>query len=164
MISLSEAWGVFVRLVLPPSRTLLVSVTGVLVSLWLSFPQGIREIAVAAFTLFIIDTVTGSWLALKDKRFASRCFGRSLTKFIVYLLALSAAVPMGTVLHLEDTLLLIVLFLVATREGSSVVENTSDLGFPWPKWILERLKKIEDSCNIDPTPAEGETNDGGNVQ
>lgn len=161
MVSLTEAWGVLLRLVLPPCRTVVVSLAGCIVAVWLHFPQGVRDIAAASFALFLIDTITGSWLALRDKRFASRCFGRSLTKLVVYLLALLAAVPMGTVLRLDETLLLIILFLVAAREGSSVIENTADLGFPWPKWIIERLKKLEDSCNIDPASPQGEENTDG---
>lgn len=147
----NEISGIICKLVTPPAKALWVMLAGVVSTYWLGCPEGMRTAALAVMALFVLDTITGSWLALRDKQFSSKCFGRSISKFIVYALALLVTIPLGTLLRLDYTITLAAVYIIGVREGSSCIENI-DVLCPGliPKWVSDRLHKLQDACSSDP--------------
>lgn len=122
--------------------------TSVAIAYWIAAPAGLHTIALAALAMFVIDTLSGSVLACKDRQF--RRFGRAISKLIVYGFAIAASIPLGNVLALSYAVTTMVAMLIFLRESTSVLENLRDLGFPLPAWVSDRLHELEEACDADP--------------
>jgi len=153
-----EAWGFVCKLVFPPAKLVWAALSAAVVSYWLGAPDGLRELALAAVALVVLDTISGAYLALREHRFSSGGFGQSTNKMVAYLLGLLASVPISTVLHLDYTLVMVVLMLIATRESISLIEKLNALGFPLPEWVKQRLVAVQDGAQTGPNTEE--TRDG----
>lgn len=108
------------------------------------------------FIIVLIDTALGVILAFKTKQVSSSEFAKIFTKVLVYCLLVIAV---HTVSHFKingETQLLTWLdsFIysgIMVRELLSILEKTQLLGyFTAPKWILERLKVIQDKVETPP--------------
>lgn len=117
---------------------------------WMGAPESMHTIAGAALAMFIIDTVSGSVLAFKEKKFNIRKFDGALWKVIVWGLAVAAAVPLGKVFGVctgNDYLITtVVLTIIFVRESLSTIKTLQCLGFTMPIWITERLQDMEEKC------------------
>lgn len=139
------------------AKTLWVFLSALVVAYWSAAPAAMHTIAYAAIAVYVIDTISGSILAAREKRFSSRSFGRSISKLVVYGLAVAASVPIGTVFSTvlpvvtAYALITTVLTLVFVRESSSILENLKCMGFVMPQWISERLSDVDKRCLEDPT-------------
>lgn len=105
--------------------------------------DGKVEVIFALLTLFIIDAITGTLVALKQKSFSSRGVFRTPVKFFVYFLMLivsrmaDKALPVPVLSPVMDS------FLVIT-ESVSILENIYKLGFPVPLFLVTKLKAYYD--------------------
>lgn len=146
-----EFLAVLGKVFLPPAKAAWVFLVAVAANYWLAAPAGLHTLAFAVLAMFVIDTLSGSFLSFKTKRFSSRKFGASLTKLIVYGFAVAATIPLGNVLALGHAVTTLGLMLIFIREATSVLENLKQLGFPLPSWIGERLHEMREACETDPT-------------
>lgn len=97
----------------------------------------------ALLLIFVIDFITGTAVAIKDKQLASKnCIDGLMRK--VGILLLIVAVFIIDILWQQNGVLLVATttaFLVG--DFISIVENITLLGVKMPKAILDILKKIE---------------------
>ena len=174
MTGWAEFSGIVLKVFGVPSRWLWALMSSAVVAYWLGAPTGLQTVAKAAVVVWLLDTVMGTALALKDKQYSSRAFGRSISKLVVYGLAVAVSIPIGAVfgsipgvglgggLHYAVTYA--VFMLIFIREATSTVENLACMGFPMPRWVTERLHRLHESmCEQDPYANEENTDgtDGG---
>lgn len=101
--------------------------------------------------LIIADTATGILVAIKEKKFNSKCLGNAVTKIFVISFSLIAIHSISSISQLKqhdywlgdlasylDSLLY---GFIAIREFLSINENCSRLGYPlMPTWVLRLMK------------------------
>jgi len=166
----SEFCGIVVRLFTPPVKYVWAAVSSVVLGYWVGAPDGLKTVCEAALAVWFIDTITGTLLAIRDKKYSSRAFGRSLSKIVVYGCAIGVSVPLGCVFTSVPgvgeaapgaayAVTYIVCMLVFIREASSTLENLACMGFPMPAFITERLAKLNDMCNTGKTDKETTDNE-----
>lgn len=124
---------------------------GMAVILDFVFPAQIgREMAIAAFVLIALDTITGFVSALvAGQAISSARFSRVLVKLLGYGSVIIVSAIVTKFVHNAETLpnvsVTAVLTLVIATEAISVLENVRRMGIKLPlgldKWLEERLKK-----------------------
>ncbi len=122
---------------------------------WAAAPEVLRAAVVAAGVLFLCDTILGATRALAERRFSSIGFGRAITKFIVYATSFLAGWAIDYALGLEAFAQLGIALLIVIREGSSAMETSAALGFPWPAPIRERLERLREEVEGGDIPPTG---------
>jgi len=115
---------------------------------WLAMPEVTRTAAAACVGFYIIDTITGACVALKEGRFKSENFRDALWKFVAYASSILTAVGLDYLLTAHSfgdyyVVVTTILTIIAVNEASSIVENSGKLGFPWPGRIVEMMEKLK---------------------
>jgi len=101
--------------------------------------EGDHTILISIYSLILVDTFTGVWLAAKNKELSSRGFYRTVVKCFVYFIMIAVGrvvdkhTPIAFAAPIMDS------FLVMT-EAFSIFENFSKLNFPVPTKLLKLLK------------------------
>jgi phage-related holin len=113
---------------------------------WQSAPEVVRGLFVTAGVLYLCDSIAGTALALSRRQFRSDGVGRNILKLLAYLLSIIASWALGTCIGMQDALLAWVLLIVSLREGTSFIENSAQLGFPWPRGIIAVLEKAREDA------------------
>lgn len=101
--------------------------------------NGKTEIIYIILILFIIDAISGTFAALKNKEFSSRGIFRTPIKFLVYFSMLGVSRLADRVLPVPILSPVMDTFLVIT-ESVSILENVYKLGFPVPLFLVKKLK------------------------
>lgn len=112
-------------------------------------------------TLIIIDTITGSFYAMKMKNFNTLKFKKGIFKIATYFLVIliirlleigiSSIVNTIAITHAVTTYLII-------TEGLSSLENLTLLGFPVPKFAKDIILRQFDNTIIEPLFKSNDTN------
>jgi len=93
--------------------------------------------------LICFDTITGVFLAIKNKNIYSRGFLRVAYKSCVYLILIMTGHLFDKIIGFHLAGYVMELFLAAT-ECISILENAGRLGWPVPTKLLEKLKAMKD--------------------
>jgi len=101
--------------------------------------DGEVEILYTLYSLIMIDTLTGVWVASRKNILSSRGFYRVAVKTFIYFLMIVVGrlVDKHTLIPLAAPMM--DTFLVST-EGFSILENVSELGFPVPQKLIKMFK------------------------
>lgn len=140
---LGEAWQALGKLFLDaPFAKYVAGVTGAAWG-WLFPDQGVRDAALAAGLLILLDTLTGLWAAIvTGKAIRSAKFGRALSKVLGYgsVVAVCAVVTRHVpgASGWQSTSVSAVVTLVIATEAISILENVRKLGIRLP-FGMERL-------------------------
>lgn len=108
--------------------------------------------------LIFADLITGVINACLKKELSSRKLYsgvlRKLFVFLVIVLAVRVDVCIveatGNFIHVGDTSIRIRTFFIlyfCLEEGVSLLENLTELGVPFPKWLKSLLKQVSDCTN-----------------
>lgn len=103
--------------------------------------DGSQQVIATIFVLLALDTLTGSYIAIKNKTFSSRGLYRGPLKFTVYFIFILVSRLVDKNIPLPFASPIIDCFLVCT-EGYSIFENFAKLGFAAPTGLIERLKSL----------------------
>ena len=98
--------------------------------------------------LIAIDTLFGIMVAIKKKKLQSWSFLMlALLKMMIYLcliIGIYQAVILGFPAWFKD----LIIFLIATTEVISILENSSILGFKWARKVIDRINnEVEQKIN-----------------
>ena len=89
--------------------------------------------------LIAVDTLFGVMVAIKKKKLQSWSFLMlALLKIMIYLcliIGIYQAVILGFPAWFKD----LIIFLIATTEVISILENSSILGFKWARKVIDRI-------------------------
>jgi toxin secretion/phage lysis holin len=102
----------------------------------------------AIAVLILIDTLFGVMVAIKKKRLQSWSFLMlALLKIMIYLcliIGIYQAVILGFPAWFKD----LIIFLIATTEVISILENSSILGFKWARKVVDKINsEVEQKIN-----------------
>lgn len=103
---------------------------------------------IALCTLFLIDTLTGISVAIKEDQFTSSQMKKGVTKFLLYFCSIIVSAQFALVQPLVWLPAILTSFL-ALVELVSIGENMSKLGFNFLNvGYLKKLLKKEESKNV----------------
>lgn len=126
---------------------------------WAGAPELTQHAFVILLVFYIVDTISGGAVALKQGRFSSEAFRKGLWKFVAYGTSIITGIGldyllMGYVMQENYVVATVMVGIAAVNEASSIMENSGKLGFPWPKRVRDMMAKLKASCSGD---EEGET-------
>lgn len=105
------------------------------------------DIMLTTLLLFIaIDYVTGVMRAIVRKQLSSEIGFKGIFGKIIILCLVALATRLDNILGAEALRYLVISFYIA-NEGISILENSAELGVPYPqklKDVLEQLRKEEE--------------------
>lgn len=105
------------------------------------------DIMLTTLLLFIaIDYVTGVMRAIVRKQLSSEMGFKGIFGKIIILCLVALATRLDNILGAEALRYLVISFYIA-NEGISILENSAELGVPYPqklKDVLEQLRKEEE--------------------
>jgi len=97
------------------------------------------KILEAIAILILVDTLFGVMVAIKRKKLQSWSFLMlAMLKILIYLsllVGIYQAVILGFPAWFKD----LIIFLIATTEVISILENSSIMGFKWARKIIDRI-------------------------
>lgn len=128
--------NIFIKLTEYPLYKILVAQIFLFLS-WIF--NGKTEIVMAVYTLIVIDTITGVWIAAKSSNITSRGFFRAPVKCAVYFAMLAVSRLVDRTMPIPLAAPVMDAFLVTT-ESVSILENFSKLGYPVPMFLVTKLK------------------------
>jgi toxin secretion/phage lysis holin len=107
-----------------------------------------QRILEAIAILILIDTLFGVSVAIKKKKLQSWSFLMlALLKIMIYLcliIGIYQAVILGFPAWFKD----LIIFLIATTEVISILENSSIMGFKWARKIIDKINsEVEQKIN-----------------
>lgn len=112
----------------------------------------IHEVLIATGVIIFIDLVTGLWRAIKAKEtISSGIMRRTITKFLVYQLAIITGFLIETYLLKDIPITKLVSGVIGLVEAKSVLENLNDIyGGDLFKALLKRLDSDNAKETSDP--------------
>ena len=128
-------------------RTVLMAAVGGIVAL-LGGWDAVLEVLV---TLMVLDYVCGVGQAVLDHRLSSAVGFKGILKKAGYLMLVMVACLFDRAMQFQEPLsrTVILLFLIA-NESLSILEHLAIFGVPVPKWLLERLQKLQEQHDTSP--------------
>jgi len=117
-------------------------IAGALAAYWATLPEGLQTMAIGIGFVIGADILTGSILALSNKKFGSRGAWKGVLKLMAYFSALLLAHGMDVALGLGAVCTAAMLLVLFVMEATSVIENLAKLGLPVPAVIRERLEAL----------------------
>lgn len=102
------------------------------------------QVTFVLIALVIIDYITGTCVAIHDKKLSSKVGLKGVTKKIAIfaLVALSHIID-EHVLHSNDTVATVTIIFYSSNECLSIIENVGKLGIPLPQKLKEILSCFE---------------------
>lgn len=94
--------------------------------------------------LLALDTITGVWKSYRKGTLWSRGFFRVAAKTFVYLILLATGSLVDKILPVQFAFTMMAAFLGIT-EALSIMENISQLGWPVPSKLVEKLKVMKEN-------------------
>lgn len=138
--SLANAKGIMEEVTsLPILKTMIACV--VFAYTWLF--DGLHKSVLAIAALIILDTIMGFAKSYKKSTVSSRGFFRFALKCFLYSILLATGSLVDKVIPAPFVFSVMVSFLAVT-EGISIIENAGELGAPIPKFLLRRLKVMQE--------------------
>lgn len=106
----------------------------------------VRSVMIAVSVLIIADLITGVWAAKKEgERITSNAFGRTITKTLLYQLAIVVSFVLETYLLDGIPVVKVLAGLIGLKEGKSFFENLhriTGIDF-WSEMVSKINKKVE---------------------
>lgn len=110
---------------------------------WLFGTWDIAVIALIAF--MVLDYISGVCVAYINKEVSSDVGLRGLTRKLLIILVLIAAVLLDRLMNTENWIFrTLVCYFYIANEGISLLENASNLGLPIPEKIKDALIQLKD--------------------
>ena len=114
---------------------------------WAGLPDGVHRMVIGAGVVILADMISGSLVALKEKRFSSGGAKGSLIKLATYCSALLLGYGVDTAHSMGSVCVAAMITVIFVVEATSVVENLGKLGMRVPpiikEWIDGRRGKQE---------------------
>ena len=104
----------------------------------------------------IADYATGVLAALFDHKLSSEVGFKGIIKKVVMVIVVSFASSLQTLLPLP--LREIVLMFFIANEGISLLENTTNVGVPWPEQLKDALIQLRNGSDKDKKGSENNEN------
>ena len=113
---------------------------------WAGSCEALQGLLKGLLALFLADFILGIAASVKKhgwRSIRSRVMIRSAWKMIAYGGSLGAAWGIDVAVRAGDAAQLAIALLACLTEAKSVVENSAELGFPWPQAIIRRIDEWE---------------------
>lgn len=117
---------------------------GSLLSFVLYFLGGWDEALRTLIAFIVIDYITGICKAFYEGKLNSKIGVKGIVKKVGYLLVVAVSFLIDTIINANGVIRTTVIYIFATNEGISILENWGGMGLPIPKILIGKLEQLKE--------------------